>query len=522
MKLYEFRDCGASDRKNETTMLESGMRNNVMLNALAIPCLLLDENAKLLDCNDQTVSVFGFTDKQEFLEMFHLLSPEYQNDGRLSYEKAIEMVRETLKKGSNTFRWDHIKNDGSPLPMEISLKKVEWNDGFRVAGCARDLSRLVETEDNFRRLHSTVERSPIFNLFIGTNGEMKYVNSIVSSTTGYSKEEIMDRGLPLIFSFADYGRLNAKYFTAALKDQTVNFEMSVNSRNRKKNDFLFTAFCVEMSDGQKNIGLLGKNITEMKQMQRDLAAAREQAEKTMENFIQHNKSNNKTGGESPDNSGSESFIPVKQYTLRGKIGETAGQMRDNANDIPDMAGQYNIPPDFNCCPFSFSKAIAAVIDSVKTVVESRKQAFIADIDAGIYDTLNGDEHRFRQAPMKLLSNAVKFTPKNGTINFSARELENDGNECVVRFVITDNGIGMRPEMVDRLNRVFEQTENSAGKTGAGTGLSFVKYVADKMKGRIQVESEAGVGAEFIIDMRFGIVRMNSGIETACTDNMKSA
>ena len=70
--------------------------------------ILIIRGDKFVDCNDATVRMLKYTSKTEVLNTHpSQLSPEYQPDGRLSYEKANEMIESAFKYGSHRFEWDH-------------------------------------------------------------------------------------------------------------------------------------------------------------------------------------------------------------------------------------------------------------------------------------------------------------------------------------------------------------------------------------------------------------------------------
>lgn len=114
----------------------------------------------------------------------------------------------------------------------------------------------------------------------------------------------------------------------------------------------------------------------------------------------------------------------------------------------------------------------------------------------------GDGRRLRQVILNLLGNAVKFTAK-GSILVEAECLENDGQACVLRISVSDTGIGMSRDQLDRLFEPFQQGDTSMTRRfgGTGLGLAISKRLIDLMEGSISVESEAGAGSRFQVTLR---------------------
>ena len=108
----------------------------------------------------------------------------------------------------------------------------------------------------------------------------------------------------------------------------------------------------------------------------------------------------------------------------------------------------------------------------------------------------GDEDKLRRTLVNLVGNAIKFTPKGGTITLAARR-EAAGNDALL-FSVRDTGEGIPKEAFGRIFEKFGQVENrKAGRAmSTGLGLTFCKMVAEAHGGRIGVESELGAGSTF--------------------------
>ncbi|MGB3404976.1 MAG: response regulator [Microcoleaceae cyanobacterium] len=106
-----------------------------------------------------------------------------------------------------------------------------------------------------------------------------------------------------------------------------------------------------------------------------------------------------------------------------------------------------------------------------------------------------DLERFDKVLYNLLSNAMKFTPTEGTITVS---VEPAGNYCCLQ--VNDSGIGIRPEQIPHLFERFRQAEGSTNRSyeGSGLGLALVKELVDLHQGRISVDSVYGKGTTFVI------------------------
>ena len=119
--------------------------------------------------------------------------------------------------------------------------------------------------------------------------------------------------------------------------------------------------------------------------------------------------------------------------------------------------------------------------------------------------VTGDPTRLRQILTNLLDNALKFTHE-GSVEVQVRPETSDDSTALIRVEVRDTGIGMRPDVVDRLFTSFFQGDNSTTRKygGTGLGLTICKRLAELMGGAIGVESTPGEGSTFWFTLRFGV------------------
>jgi signal transduction histidine kinase/CheY-like chemotaxis protein/HPt (histidine-containing phosphotransfer) domain-containing protein len=167
------------------------------------------------------------------------------------------------------------------------------------------------------------------------------------------------------------------------------------------------------------------------------------------------------------------------------------------NDVLDFskieAGAVELDPR----PFSPEALVENCRSIVGKLAEAKGLAMSVNLDSKLSHFVVGDDQRLRQVLLNLLNNAIKFTP-SGSVRLSlAREMR-DGLGEVLRFTVTDTGIGIPKDKQDRLFRRFSQIDSSASRQfgGTGLGLAISKRLIDLMGGEIGVVSEPGVGSTF--------------------------
>lgn len=126
-------------------------RTQVMLDSTPLCASFWDSDYNIIDCNLETVKLFGLSCKQEYLDRFMELSPEYQPDGRPSAALSVEKIREAFSAGRCVFEWTHQTLGGELIPAEITLVRVKYKDGDVVIGYTRDLRQLKATMSEIER-----------------------------------------------------------------------------------------------------------------------------------------------------------------------------------------------------------------------------------------------------------------------------------------------------------------------------------------------------------------------------------
>jgi signal transduction histidine kinase len=178
--------------------------------------------------------------------------------------------------------------------------------------------------------------------------------------------------------------------------------------------------------------------------------------------------------------------------------EISGSMLDFAQA---EAGKLAI----DSAPFDLSAALAGVTSRWQVTAESRGLSFHAPAPLPTPSIAYGDARRITQLLGLLLDNAVKFTVE-GSVSLDCALSD---EEC--RFTISDTGIGMQPEQVQQAFNPFHQADGSRTRQfgGLGLGLALAKYLVDRMRGEISLESTPGAGSIFRIRLPIGAATANS-------------
>ena len=226
-----------------------------------------------------------------------------------------------------------------------------------------------------------------------------------------------------------------------------------------------------------------------------------------------------------------------------KIDSSSQYLLSLLNDVLDINRIESGKMIISYEPMDIRSLINNCADIVDSLLIEKNVEFVKSFGMFRHPVLLGDELHLRRILINILSNAAKFTPDGGEIFFHVREISADSGKAVrtreqldknlpsdwkgqinIRcwmdqegyhwFRIEDNGIGMKPEFLERIWESFSQenSRNYSGFKGSGLGMAITKKLVDLMNGNIYVESEQGVGSKFRVEIAFDVGVMPDFLE----------
>jgi len=194
---------------------------------------------------------------------------------------------------------------------------------------------------------------------------------------------------------------------------------------------------------------------------------------------------------------SQTKLNDKQRNYVEKIDNSAKSLLNIINDILDFskieAGKLSIEK----IDFDMYKLVDSVINLIEFKAHEKNIELVVSYEPDVGRNFFGDSLRIGQILTNLLSNAVKFT-QEGEIGIYIKKVSSDR----LRFEVSDTGIGLSKEQVEKLFQSFSQADGSITRKygGTGLGLTISKQLVELMNGKIWVESEYGKGSKFIFEL----------------------
>lgn len=185
-----------------------------------------------MDCNTSAVKMLGCKNKQDLLATnLSQLFPERHPDGHLSYEKADEMLAIAMQRGFHRFEWDHIKNNGIILPVEVSITAVKEDNKNSLYVVWRDIIEQREAEEE--KLETEKKLKAIFNHrfqltgLLTADGKLVMANQTACTMVGVKSSELEGKYFWELPHWSHSEELQHKVQEAiqsAQKGNVVNFE----------------------------------------------------------------------------------------------------------------------------------------------------------------------------------------------------------------------------------------------------------------------------------------------------------
>lgn len=433
-------------------------------------------------------------------------------------QKAFSMDYR-LRRHDGEYRW--LRDNGTP-------RYDSAGHFIGYIGHCLDINDRVEAEQNLRKLSQAVEQSPESIVITDKNSVIEYVNAACLKSTGYAAEALIGQN-PRIFNS---GLTSPTVFERLWATLGQGKPWAGQFCNRRKDGDVFyehvrIAPIRDASGEVTHYVAVKEDITEKIRIAEELDSYREHLEemvasRTVE--LAHAKdaaeSANKAKSAFLANMSHEIRTPMNgvmmlthllrqtpldpnQQDKLGKIVGSAEHLLSVINNILDIskieAGKLNL----EVSDFSLREICGKALSLIQDKASAKEIRLKLSVDAALPVFVHGDATRVSQALLNYLGNALKFT-EQGEIALHVQLLATEGDKITVKFSVSDTGVGIAPEVIDRLFHNFEQADNSTTRKygGSGLGLAITRHLAKMMDGETGVESEPGKGSKFWLTATF--------------------
>ncbi len=350
----------------------------------------------------------------------------------------------------------------------------------------------IEREDKAKLLQKQVKLNKAITSFdenvIASNADIKgfitYASKALCDISGYTKEELLGKQHKILRHPDMPKEIYQELWTEIKKGNTWNGEI----KNQKKNGNYYWVRTTVMPEYDDHNEIVGYSS-----IRHDITA-----QKVKEQFFSNMSHELRT----PLNA-IIGFVGILDKQIDDKkhkdylkyIGSSSQQLLSLINDILDLSKINS--GDFTIDRFE-SNAYDEITNDINRfdgILASSYILFSFNIDKHLHGIFVADWLRVSQIILNLVSNAIKFTPNNGMISLNVDYIE----ESLV-IIVTDTGIGMSPEVQDKIFKPFVQADGSTTRKygGTGLGLSITQNLIEMMDGKLEVQSKEGEGSVFTV------------------------
>lgn len=382
---------------------------------------------------------------------------------------------------------------------------LHWRRRWRM----QELERAVAERTLF--LNSLIENSPLAIAVSGRNELIQECNPAYEQLFGCKRSEV--RGTPLEKHILSPDLLSE---SARLRNQVRSGHLVRVVSKRRRNDGSLVdveIYHVPLRIGGDTVGVyaLYLDITASKQAEAALVKAKENAEaanraksdflasmsheiRTPLNGILGLSELLGTTGMTVHQSNYLEMIQTSAESLLAIINDILDFSKIEAGKLAIETGHFNLPE----CVERQLKFMS--VRAAKSGLELNCRLL-----DGLPETVIGDPVRLRQVLINLLSNAIKFTSE-GEVCVTAQLISRTSDHQIIRFTVTDTGMGIPPDKQAMIFAPFTQADGSTARRygGTGLGLTICRNLVELHGGRIWVETAVGRGSSFHFEMRFGV------------------
>lgn len=512
---HAFRVIG--DAYASLTVAERDLRNartfsDTMVESMPGILYLYDNRGQFLRWNKNFEAVSGYSSAE-----IERLTPGdfFAGSDRAIVEQRIE---EVFASGESSVEASFVARDGASTPYYFTGRRVAFDGKNCLVGMGIDISarrqaeqRLVESEQQYRDL---VQQANSIILRWDAQGRVLFMNDFGLQFFGYRADELVGRHVvgTIVPPVESDGR-DLQHMVDAIRERPESFEQNVNENIRRDGQRVWIAWNnrIKRDSAGRAVEILsiGTDITDRMRIEeeREKRVRAEEADRFKSAFLATMSHELRT----PLNS----IIGFTGIILQGLAGELTDEQHKQltmvqisarhllalVNDVLDLskieAGQLELSSE----AFDIEASIQKVAHVIAPQADAKGLDLNLQIDSPLGEMV-GDQRRFEQILLNLLSNGIKFTER-GSVTLAASRGENASpheSASLLRIRIIDTGIGIRQADLALLFQPFSQIETGIARRheGTGLGLAICRRLTDLMGGEIEAQSEWGAGSTFTV------------------------
>jgi PAS domain S-box-containing protein len=537
-------------KRAEEALLKAGALQSAIFNSANFSSIATDAGGVIQIFNVGAERMLGFTaaevmnkitpadisDPQELIARATALSVELETPITPGFEALVFKASRGIE---DIYELTYIRKDGSRFPAVVSVTALrDAQDsiiGYLLIGTDNTARQQVEEErtrldqrlrDQHFYTRSLIESNIDALMTTDPRGIITDVNKQTEALTGCTRDELI--GAPFKNYFTDSGRAEAGINRVLNEGKVTNFELTARARDGQLTVVSYNATTFHDRNRRlQGVVAAARDITERKRFEQTLQqknAELEAANKMKSEFLANMSHELRTplnsiiGFSDVLKDGLMGDLTEQQRGCIGNIFGSGSHLLSLINDILDLskieAGKMTLDLEPVHWPSLFANSLSVIKEMAAT-----QRICCAMEAADELGSAQADARKVKQILYNLLSNAVKFTEEGGQVRLRAsvvprakvgqltglrpgRAFPLSDHEFTdfLEISVTDGGIGIAPEDLERLFKPFSQIDSGLARKyeGTGLGLAMVKLLVELHGGAVAVESTVGEGSCFTV------------------------
>ncbi len=474
-----------------------------LLDGLPLATIILDTDLAVLAANRESRRLLGA----------RLLSPTVRSFpsfwSRLTQSDITTITTQlnsVLKSRRPTSVTQHLSLEKTPhyIPVELTCAPSTLNDKTVLMISVRDLSHELDVEQERDRLTAIAEESPLPMIELDRHVSLLYANPAMISLLarfGYSPE-----GFPNVapHDLSDIVR-RCLDTNQVRQDETVTLPEASFSWTfcPVPTQSVVRGYATDLTNVRTTQLALQLSADQLRQSNLRLDRALDEAKESARAktaflaTVSHELRTPMNGVIGMTSLLMETSLTSEQQSYAETIRQCGEALLQLINDVLECSKIEAGKLELECLDFNLRTTVEQVLAQFAERAETKGLELTGLVHAAVPTGLKGDPGRLRQILSNLVANAVKFTDK-GEVTLQAYLEEDLLDAAIIRFEVTDSGIGISPNAQAKLFRPFEQADSSTTRKygGTGLGLSISKQLVELMGGEVGVRSVEDHGSTF--------------------------
>ncbi|MEA2762177.1 MAG: hypothetical protein QOD47_1461 [Gemmatimonadaceae bacterium] len=541
-------------KEAEDALLKAGALQSAIFSSANFSSIATDAKGVIQIFNVGAERMLGYTaaevmnkitpadisDPQEVIARAKALSVELRTQITPGFEALVFKASRGIE---DIYELTYIRKDGSRFPAVVSVTALrDAQDaiiGYLLIGTDNTARKQIEEErmkldQRLRDQHfynrSLLESNIDALMTTDPRGIITDVNKQMEGLTGCTRDELI--GAPFKNYFTEPSRAEAGINQVLSEGKVTNYELTARARNGTLTVVSYNATTFHDRDRVlQGVFASARDVTELKLFEQRLQEKNrelEEASRMKSEFLANMSHELRT----PLNA----IIGFSEVLVDGLLGEMTDQQRgfigdifssgkhllSLINDILDLSKVEAGKMTLDLEPVQVSGLFANSLSIIREKAAARNIQLTMDAPDEL-GTIRSDARKVKQIVYNLLSNAVKFTSERGEVALNASRvprsdvgqlsessmgrtfpLVDQEFEEFLKITVTDTGMGISPDGLERLYKPFSQIDSGLSRKfeGTGLGLAMVKLLAELHGGAVAVESEVGKGSRFTVWLPF--------------------